>query len=41
MLALEAPLSPEMKAGFHRFGFVEDEADTDPFAKRGGRSSRR
>jgi 23S rRNA pseudouridine955/2504/2580 synthase len=31
-LIVEAPLSPEMKAGFAHFGFVEDEADVDPFA---------
>jgi 23S rRNA pseudouridine955/2504/2580 synthase len=30
-LIVEAPLSPEMKAGFDRFGFSEDEADEDPF----------
>ncbi len=34
-LVLEAPLSPEMKAGFDRFGFHESEAPADPFA--GGR----
>jgi 23S rRNA pseudouridine955/2504/2580 synthase len=33
-LILEAPLSPEMKAGFERFGFDEHEADPDPFARR-------
>jgi len=32
-LAVEAPLSPEMKAGFERFGFSESEADPEPFAK--------
>ncbi len=31
-LIVEAPLSPEMKAGFGHFGFSEDEADADPFA---------
>src|SRR5690606_41801409 len=31
-LVVEAPISPEMKAGFAHFGFSEDEADTDPFA---------
>jgi 23S rRNA pseudouridine955/2504/2580 synthase len=31
-LIVEAPLSPEMKAGFAHFGFSEDEADADPFA---------
>ena len=30
-LVLEAPLSPEMKAGFERFGFDEHEADPEPF----------
>ena len=33
-LILEAPLSPEMKAGFERFGFDEHEADPEPFAHR-------
>ncbi len=32
-LRLEAPLSPEMKAGFERFGFDAHEAPADPFAK--------
>lgn len=32
-LILEAPLSPEMKAGFARFGFDEHEADPEPFRK--------
>ena len=31
-LIVEAPLSPEMKAGFNHFGFTEDEAETEPFA---------
>jgi 23S rRNA pseudouridine955/2504/2580 synthase len=31
MLVVEAPLSPEMKAGFARFGFDEHEADPEPF----------
>jgi 23S rRNA pseudouridine955/2504/2580 synthase len=31
-LVIEAPLSPEMKAGFAHFGFVEHEADPEPFA---------
>lgn len=35
-LALEAPLSPEMRAGFERFGFDEHEADPEPFARRRG-----
>ena len=30
-LIVEAPLSPEMKAGFAHFGFSEDEADEDIF----------
>ncbi len=33
-LALEAPLSPEMRAGFERFGFEEHEAPAEPFAGR-------
>jgi 23S rRNA pseudouridine955/2504/2580 synthase len=33
-LMLEAPLSPEMRAGFERFGFDEHEADPEPFANR-------
>ncbi len=34
-IELEAPLSPEMRAGFERFGFEEHEAAADPFgAKR-------
>ena len=33
-LTLEAPLSPEMRAGFERFGFEEHEASADPFAGR-------
>jgi len=31
LLVIEAPLSPEMKAGFARFGFHETEADPEPF----------
>jgi 23S rRNA pseudouridine955/2504/2580 synthase len=31
LLVVEAPLSPEMKAGFARFGFDEHEAEVDPF----------
>jgi len=31
-LILEAPLSPEMREGFARFGFDEHEAPNDPFA---------
>lgn len=34
VLILEAPLSPEMKEGFARFGFDEHEAEADPFPKR-------
>jgi 23S rRNA pseudouridine955/2504/2580 synthase len=33
-LILEAPISPEMKAGFARFGFDEHEADPEPFGPR-------
>ena len=33
-LELMAPLSPEMKAGFERFGFAESESPADPFAGR-------
>jgi 23S rRNA pseudouridine955/2504/2580 synthase len=33
-LMLEAPLSPEMRAGFERFGFDEHEADPEPFKGR-------
>ncbi|MFZ5719427.1 MAG: RluA family pseudouridine synthase [Pseudomonadota bacterium] len=33
-LVLEAPLSPEMRAGFERFGFDEHEADPEPFKRR-------
>ena len=33
-LALEAPLSPEMRAGFARFGFDEHEADPEPFGRK-------
>jgi 23S rRNA pseudouridine955/2504/2580 synthase len=31
MIVVEAPISPEMKAGFDRFGFDEHEADPEPF----------
>ena len=34
MISVEAPLSPEMKAGFAHFGFDEHEADPEPFAHR-------
>lgn len=30
-LIVEAPISRELKAGFDRFGFSEDEAEVDPF----------
>jgi 23S rRNA pseudouridine955/2504/2580 synthase len=33
-ISVEAPLSPEMKAGFERFGFDEHEADPEPFVRR-------
>lgn len=36
-LILEAPISPELKAGFAQFGFDEHEADPEPFEGRGGR----
>jgi len=32
-LILEAPISPELRAGFERFGFDEHEADPVPFGK--------
>lgn len=38
-LVVEAPISPELKEGFARFGFEEHEAAADPFA--GGRRTRR
>lgn len=31
LLVVEAPISPELKAGFARFGFHEHEAEVDPF----------
>jgi 23S rRNA pseudouridine955/2504/2580 synthase len=31
-IVLEAPISPELRAGFERFGFEEHEATEDPFA---------
>lgn len=37
MLVVEAPISPELKAGFNHFGFDEHEADPEPFANRGKR----
>ncbi|PZQ63648.1 MAG: RluA family pseudouridine synthase [Phenylobacterium zucineum] len=33
-LILEAPISPELRAGFERFGFDEHEADPEPFKRR-------
>jgi 23S rRNA pseudouridine955/2504/2580 synthase len=33
MIDVEAPLSPEMSAGFARFGFDVHEADDDPFTR--------
>lgn len=41
ILVVEAPLSPELRAGFERFGFREDEADPEPFGSRGRGRSRR
>ena len=38
MIDVEAPLSPEMQAGFARFGFDVHEADADPFSRPGRRS---
>ena len=40
LLVVEAPISPEMKAGFTRFGFDASEADPEPF-RRTGRGARR
>ena len=37
LISVEAPLSPEMKAGFERFGFDEHEADPEPFGRRSRR----
>ncbi|MGE5565102.1 MAG: RluA family pseudouridine synthase [Parcubacteria group bacterium] len=37
LISVEAPLSPEMKAGFERFGFDEHEADPEPFGRRARR----
>ncbi len=39
-LIVEAPLDPVIEAGFARFGFTPDEAETDPFAKSGKKRSR-
>ncbi len=35
-LIIEAPLDPIIKAGFNHFGFEEQEADPEPFARRKG-----
>ena len=40
MLHVEAPLSPEMKEGFRKFGFSEDEADAEPFGRRSAKIRR-
>lgn len=37
-LVFEAPISPELRAGFERFGFDEREAEPDPFARNPARS---
>lgn len=37
VIDIEAPISPELKAGFSRFGFELPEAQGDPFASRGRR----
>ena len=39
-LVVEAPLSPEMKAGFRHFGFEESEAEAEPFGHGGHRPRR-
>ena len=36
-IVIEAPISPEIKAGFERFGFDWREADPEPFERRRGR----
>ena len=40
MLHIEAPLSPEMKEGFRKFGFSEDEAESEPFGRRSAKIRR-
>jgi 23S rRNA pseudouridine955/2504/2580 synthase len=30
---IEAPISPELKAGFDRFGFDQHEAEAEPFER--------
>jgi 23S rRNA pseudouridine955/2504/2580 synthase len=37
LLVIEAPVSPELRAGFERFGFDEHEADPEPFGSRRSR----
>ncbi len=39
-LIIEAPISPEMKAGFAHFGFAESEADAEPFAHKPAKRSK-
>ena len=38
-LIIEAPISRELKAGFDRFGFDQQEAEPEPFTQRGRRRS--
>ena len=38
-LIVEAPISPELKAGFQRFGFEDSEADPEPFLTRAAKRS--
>ncbi len=40
-LVLEAPISPELRLGFERFGFDEHEAEPEPFEARSTGSRRR
>ena len=40
-LTLEAPISPELRAGFYRFGFDENAADPEPFGAYGSPSRKR
>ncbi len=40
-LIIEAPISPEFRAGMARFGFDEHEADPEPFGTSGGGARRR
>ncbi|THD66258.1 RluA family pseudouridine synthase [Phenylobacterium sp.] len=39
-LVLEAPISPELAAGFERFGFDQHEADPEPFTSKSRKSHR-